>query len=109
MMTSSFKDNSIKLVLQPHLMRKSTDRCLQLVGMEQPVLCGKNATGQHCGVCGTPTCNKHLSRKTIKLYGDVFSHMCLMCAEMPEDRARDLWYLRLQLENLYKKSPLWPE
>jgi hypothetical protein len=107
-MSSPFKDNRIQLILPAHLMRKATDRCLHLVGMEQPVLCGKNATGQHCGVCGTPTCNEHLSRKTIKLYGNVFSYLCVMCAELPEDRARDLWYLRLQLENLYEKTDLWP-
>ena len=107
-MSSPFKDNRIELILSPHLMRKATDRCLHLVGMEQPTLCGKNATGQHCAVCGTPTCSEHLSRKTIKLYGHVFSYMCLMCAELPEDRARDLWYLRLQLENLYERTDLWP-
>jgi len=108
-MSSPFKDNRIKLILSPHLMRKATDRCLHLADIEQPVLCGKSATGQHCSVCGTPTCNEHLSRKTIKLYGNVFSHMCMMCAELPEDRARDLWYLRLQLENLYERTDLWPE
>ena len=96
-MSSPFKDNRTKLILLPHLMRKFSDRCLHLIGLESPVLCGKNAKGQHCAVCGTPTCNEHLSRKTITLYGHVISHMCSLCAELPEDRARDLWYLRLQL------------
>jgi hypothetical protein len=103
-----FKDNRIKLILVPHLMRKSTDPCLHLTGMERPILCGKSATRQHCVVCDTPTCNEHLSRKTITLYGHVISYMCFMCAELSEDRARDLWYLRLQLENLYEKTDLWP-
>lgn len=102
------EDNRMKLALVPHFTRKHTDRCLQLVGMQSPYLCGENATSQRCPVCGTPTCSKHLSRKTITLYGYVISHMCLMCAELPEERARDLWQVRLQLENIYEKTPLWP-
>ncbi len=102
------EDNCVKLVLVPHLTRKPTGRCLQLVDMQRPYLCGENATGQHCPVCGTPTCSKHLSRKTITLNGHVINNMCLMCAELPEGRARDLWNLRLHLESLYEKAPLWP-
>ncbi len=104
--SSQFKDNRIKLIFLPYLMRKGTDRCLHLIGLQQPVLCGKNATGQHCAICGTPTCGDHLSHKTIVLYGHVFSYMCVMCAEFPEDR--DMWNLRLQMENLFEKTDLWP-